>query len=86
MNAKELGQQPANPCFGVRYNAAGDFTHEPMIYDGLNKLEAFTLAAMQGFCTQATGAYEKGPCNSAIATRAVEVAKLTLAELAKEVA
>ncbi len=83
MNAKELGRQPANPCFGVRQTAAGDFTHEPLIYDGLTKREAFAMALMASFRARSnTGVLPPDAC----AEVACQDADALLAELAKEVA
>lgn len=51
---------------------------------GLTKRELFAAMAMQGFCLQATGAYEKGPCNAAIVRRSVLLSDLLIEELNKD--
>ena len=69
---------PAFPLPHVPANANGDIIYGP---SGLTKLELFTLAAMNGLCHKATQDYAVGPCNAAIAERALKVATATLAAL-----
>lgn len=49
---------------------------------GLTKLEAFTMAAMQGFCSQTSMTVPL--CSESFAQRAVGLAKSVLDALAKE--
>ena len=51
---------------------------------GNSKRVYFAAMAMQGFCLQATGAYEKGLCNSAIVKRSVVLADALIKELSKD--
>lgn len=64
---------------GYVYDLTSAFGYTP-----LTKREYFAVMAMQGFCLQATGAYEKGPCNAAIVKRAVLLADMLIVELNKE--
>ncbi len=50
---------------------------------GMSLRDHFAGMAMQGFCLQATGQYDKGPCNAAIVERSYVIADLMLAEREK---
>jgi hypothetical protein len=69
---KDLPAYPVPPGQGVRFNVND--------YDGLTKLEAFTMAAMQGLCANPNS---WDVSNETIASASVNLAKATLEALEK---
>lgn len=57
-------------------------TQYESVSEGMSKLEAFTMAAMQGLCANAMLSDKMGP--DAFAQDAVAIARATLAELQKQ--
>lgn len=60
------------------------FAQTNVPYSGMSLRAWLAGMAMQGLCLKATGTYDEGPCNSAIAGRSIKLADLMLAELEKD--
>jgi len=85
-NQKAVGF--ALPAYPIGPDSSLNYPNE----NGLTKLEAFTMAAMQGLCantrflqqTEGLQEREHGATWDCLAMNAVEIAKATLSELSKQ--
>jgi len=80
-------QMPASPFYEIQRTDNGQVTQWENHF-GLTKLEAFTMAAMQGLCANgALAVFANKECSYIsvyqISTIAIEIAKETLSELSK---
>lgn len=70
------------PAFPLSIKHFEDYDDHPQT--GMSLRHWFAGMAMQGFCVQSTGAYDKGPCNEAIVERSCLISDLLIATLRKD--
>ena len=71
------------PAFPSQQRLENDGMWNQSYEPGMTYREYVAAQALAGFCLQATGRYEKGPCNHAIVERSVVLADALIAELEK---